>query len=184
MSFVRLCKPVLVSVVAILPIQASWGLEGNCAGDIIEPSNDLQQFIQFDTGLVIDATTNLMWSTCSVGQSYVDGSCEGQATDLDWAQALQAVEQLNADGFKGYADWRMPNIAELDSIIERACTEPTVDLAVWPSTPADFYHTSTPDTRTPDERFAANRLIDFSTGLEARSGYDGRSLLRIVRSVD
>lgn len=177
-------KPTLLAGLLAITSPQALALGGNCAEGLISASNDLQQFVQFDNGLTIDATTNLMWATCSVGQGFEPGGCSGSASSMSWSQSLQAVEQLNADGFLGFADWRMPNVSELDSIVERACTDPTIDLDVWPGTPSAFFHSSTPDTRATGDRFAANRLIDFSTGLESRSGYDGLGHIRLVRDLD
>jgi len=56
---------------------------------------------------IIDRSTNLMWEKSNSG-----GVCT-------YEEAQEYIEHLNREEFAGYADWRLPTIAELMSLIER-----------------------------------------------------------------
>jgi hypothetical protein len=55
---------------------------------------------------VKDLATNLMWSQNDSG------------IGMDWGQALQWVQEKNAENYLGHNDWRLPNIKELQSIVD------------------------------------------------------------------
>ncbi len=83
-------------------------------------------------GTVIDTKTGLMWKRCPEGQSGSD-CAEGNASLYNWQEALQQSEIINTTGgFSGYMDWRLPNIKELQSIVEEQCIGPAINLAVFP----------------------------------------------------
>jgi hypothetical protein len=58
-------------------------------------------------GTVIDKATGLMWQM------------SGSSSSLDNRSAKEYIEQLNRQRFAGYADWRMPTVEELASLIQR-----------------------------------------------------------------
>ena len=68
---------------------------------------------------VYHTTSGLEWSRCVVGQTWNNGN---------------------------HTDWRVPNLKELVSLVERACVEPAIELKVFPTTPSNSYWTSTPNT--------------------------------------
>lgn len=76
-------------------------------------------------GTTFDTKTKLTWKICSDGQLYSDGQCTGNATGFTWNNAVQAF------GNKG-DNWRLPNVDELGSIIEKQCLSPAINLAVFP----------------------------------------------------
>lgn len=72
-----------------------------------------------------DVKTGLIWKTCSQNQPY-DGSgsaddiCLNTPEDYTWPQAVNACASLNSmnngAGFYGRTDWRLPTIAELETL--------------------------------------------------------------------
>ncbi len=46
----------------------------------------------------------------------------------NWFHALDAVSKLNANGYCGYHDWRLPNVNELASLIDRGRYAPALPL--------------------------------------------------------
>ena len=92
-------------------------------------------------GTVTDPTTGLQWMRCSMGQTWDGTTCTGTASTYTWDQA---VALTNAVPFAGQSDWRLPNIRELQTILDRSVYSPSIDPAAFPNTPAsNFWSVST-----------------------------------------
>jgi hypothetical protein len=78
---------------------------------------------------------------CSLGQTWSGNTCVGDASELNWQQALQAAHGYKFANKKG---WRVPNIKELATITERSCVRPAINEELFPNTPSDDFWTSTP----------------------------------------
>jgi hypothetical protein len=116
----------------------------DCNGDIhaTTPSGD---FTVHRNGTVTHNKTGLMWKVCSEGQAWSNGSCTGNVANYTWDKALQIPSTLNVSGgFAGYTDWRLPNIKELQSIVEQQCYNPSIKSTIFPSTASDLYWSSSP----------------------------------------
>ena len=96
-------------------------------------------------GYVIDSTTGLAWARCVVGQTWdaTNEMCTGEALRLTWQQALQTATAYSVGNFD---DWRVPNIKELASIVERACVAPAANVEIFANTPDERFWSSTPNT--------------------------------------
>jgi len=78
-------------------------------------------------GTVKDSATGLTWKKCLEGQT--GSSCEtGTAATFIWQDALA----LTANG------WRVPNIKELQSIVDVTRTAPAIDTDCFPSPSSDI----------------------------------------------
>lgn len=69
-------------------------------------------------GLVLDNSTKLIWTRCPLSNNnkpIYDFNCKGEKKLYSWSEAVEACENLVHDG---RSDWRLPNIRELQSIIE------------------------------------------------------------------
>jgi predicted outer membrane repeat protein len=66
---------------------------------------------------ITDAATGLMWSQ--------DDSGSG----LNWEDALAWVQQKNTENYLGYSDWRMPDVKELQSIVDYSRSPQTTGTA-------------------------------------------------------
>jgi hypothetical protein len=97
----------------------------------IPKSTPTSQFIQNDNGTVTDNATRLIWMRCSLGQNWDGTTCQGDARQYSWQDALQAAQDENSNIY-GYSDWRLPNIKELTSIVEEACYNPAINLTIFP----------------------------------------------------
>jgi Protein of unknown function (DUF1566) len=92
-------------------------------------------------GTVTDTRTGLMWDRCPRGQS--DAACgTGPATTFSWAQAMSLPATLGS--YKGYSDWRLPNIKELRSLVEECRINPSINEFAFPATPASFFWSGSP----------------------------------------
>lgn len=112
-----------------------------CKIGTIPSTTPTERFILHGDGTVSDTQTGLMWKQCAEGQSGAE--CAGDAEGFTWSEALRRAEALNnAGGFAGYRDWRLPNIKELYSIVERQCYEPAINLTIFPNTSSWFWSSS------------------------------------------
>jgi len=105
-----------------------------CRPDSIPASTPDSQLTDNGDYTISDKKTGLMWKKCVEGVSGT--SCNaGSPVTLNWQQALDRPGNINSGaGFAGYTDWRLPNIKELSSIVERQCTHPAINLNRFPNT--------------------------------------------------
>lgn len=78
------------------------------------------RYLDNGDGTITDKQTQLMWKKCSEGLSGADCST-GQAEELLWSVAMK--KYATPTQFAGHADWRMPSIAELRTVI--LCSDET-----------------------------------------------------------
>jgi hypothetical protein len=76
---------------------------------------------------------------CAMGQTWTGGTCSGTANTYNWAQA---VALTGATSFAGQSDWRLPNIRELQSIVDLTTSNPAINTGVFPNTPSDWFWSS------------------------------------------
>lgn len=136
-----------------------------------------------DGQLVWDSRTELTWDRCGIGQEFHgegdDGMCEGEAFTMTWQEAMQYVQQLNDEEYLGYNDWRMPDVKELITLLERQCAIPMLDVSVFPNTTLHYqYWSSTTYTMNP----AAAWSVQFEFGHMLQTfKTDPHAFLRVVR---
>lgn len=150
-------------------------------------------FMNNDDGTVTDTRTNLTWQRCSVGQRWSGSSCDGSAAEFTWAEAMRL----------GSSGWRLPTVDELDTLVvcssgsrrpsarpggqyvtatngecQGNYTHPTLDLRVFPNTPANWFWSSSPNANGSGHAWG----VDFRNGSVNFSfkGYSGR--VRLVRA--
>lgn len=128
-------------------------------------------------GTVTDTRTELIWQKCSLGQSGADCS-GGSAQTYNWAGALKAAQQANADELLGHKDWRLPSIAELGTLIEESCYSPAINESVFPNTKSAEYWSASPHA---DNGSNNAWFVNFDLGYE--SSYDKYidNYVRLVR---
>jgi hypothetical protein len=131
---------------APVPLQGSRGLPAtgqqacftttgghiNCADDTCPGQDGRYQagcpsegrFVDNGDGTVTDNCTGLMWqqSTADVNG---DGLLFEELDALPWCEALAYCENLS---FAGHGDWRLPNVRELESLVDyERYTGPAID---------------------------------------------------------
>jgi hypothetical protein len=79
-------------------------------------------------GTVSDTKSGLMWQKIAPLEPIL------------WENALTYCEELS---LAGYDDWRLPNIKELQSILDYKRHAPTIDPAIFPETLSGWYWSST-----------------------------------------
>ena len=144
-----------VSSFASFPIQAQ-----TCQTDSIPATTPSSRFTVHGDGTVTDHRTRLMWKQCSEGRSGADCS-EGSVGYYSWPAALEQARTVNEDGgFAGHADWRLPNVKELRSIVERQCYDPAINLSVFPNASSDWHWSGSPNATNSDNAW----FVSFNNG--------------------
>lgn len=126
---------------------------------------------------VTDIETGLIWRRCSLGQTGNDCS-GGSATTYNWQQALQAADTEQS---KTGLFWRLPNLNELESIVEEQCYAPAVNLVIFPNTTPSKYWLASPGTPgAPGSSYSAWH-VDFDDGGSYDLDKSNYANIRLVR---
>jgi len=121
-----------------------------------------QSFTDNGDDTIMDNVTGLMWQQ------------EDDDVTRDWEDALAYCEELD---LAGYADWRLPDIKELRSIVDNTTYNPAIDTTYFPGTnSSDYWSSSTGAYYT----YHAWR-VDFSNGYVNSSDKAGNEYARCVR---
>lgn len=104
---------------------------------------------------VTHVKTGLMWKRRRQGDTQAEYQ-SGDRLALTWAEALKAAVAANNSKFAGYADWRLPNKKELESIIN-VCgiSGQARNKTVFPSNFGDLW-TSTTHPSNPTIAYSVN----------------------------
>jgi hypothetical protein len=109
-------------------------------------------------GTITDLNTGLMWEkkavagggTCLVALHDVDANCS-------WFDATGAwISAVNAEGYAGHSDWRVPNVKELMSIVDYGLSGPAIDYPMFDPTGTDNYWSSTSSAPNLSRAWAVN----------------------------
>jgi hypothetical protein len=102
-----------------------------------------QRFTDNGDGTVTDNLTGLVWlkDTNCIATHYPDFDQDGDYGDgaVTWQHALDFVAGINDGAYPlcgaGYTDWRLPNVRELQSLIDYGVREPALPAGhpfTWP----------------------------------------------------
>ncbi|MBV6494554.1 MAG: hypothetical protein LDLANPLL_02587 [Turneriella sp.] len=128
-------------------------------------------FSDLGDGTVHDTGTRLYWQKCSRGQNN-DATCSGSITQATWTQALTYCAGLSLAG----KTWRLPNVRELQTIVDYTASGPSINATYFPATGSGVYWSSSTYSSSP----ASARDIEFSNG---RPYYQNKTAASYVRCV-
>ena len=77
----------------------------------------INDFVDNGNATISDSATGLMWSESDSG------------VGMNWEEALAWVQQRNAENYLGHDDWRLPNVKELQSIVDYTRSPDTTSSA-------------------------------------------------------
>lgn len=118
-----------------------------------------------DGDTVKDTQSNLEWQDNKARDYY-----------LTWNHAIKLCENLE---LAGHSDWRLPNIKELNSIVDNSKYKPAI-VEVFKNTGSTKYWSS---TTTKSYKYAA-RFVDFERGFIAGISKSESFRVRCVRGGD
>ena len=164
-------------VLAVLAVLPSSTIAAQFCAPHIDVSTPTSQFVDNNDGTITDKSTHLMWKKCVEGLS--GSQCQtGVATKHTWRGALQKPGAVNGQLELGYGNWRLPNVSELESLVEERCIEPSINSTVFPLTPSATAWTSSPAIHDP--RYAWNVKFDF--GHTYAVSREDEKYVRLVRN--
>lgn len=147
---------------------------GCCAAQACNPAvaatTPATRFQVHPDGTLTDRPSGLHWARCSVGQHWNGSDCSGAARRVSWAEA----QALAHDG------WRLPDIKELSGLVELRCTQPAINEAVFPGTPAADFWTATPFVNQPGQQWR----VQFIYGEAHPDKRIRPAYLRLVKDAD
>ncbi len=170
-------KKLTVIVVGMLIGSGQALADANCDTITIAATTPTAAFVDNADGTVTHAKTGLTWKKCAEG---LDGAtcATGTATTHSWQAALQLAETLNnGGGFADNNDWRVPNLKELHSIVERQCVNPAVNATIFPATVSGQYWSSSLHAGNNSDAW----YVNFNNGLDFISGKSASHYVRLVR---
>jgi hypothetical protein len=77
----------------------------------VELSHEINRY-EVNEGVVKDSKTGLIWTRCSLGQTWTGSTCHGEAAKFSWDEII-----TKHFSYAGYNDWRIPSIAELKTLL-------------------------------------------------------------------
>jgi hypothetical protein len=123
-----------------------------------------RRFVDNEDGTVTDNCTGLTWQQATAAGTYT------------WAEALQYCENL---GLGGETDWRLPNVRELQSIVDYGRYSPAID-PVFSAESWWYWSSSSGVNDTNHAWHDVAWRVSFSSGHVVR---DDKSDARCVRAV-
>jgi hypothetical protein len=114
-------------------------------------------------GTVTDTCTGLTWLK-NTADLNGDQQISGQGDTVTFCDALTYCDSLS---FGGYDDWRLPNVRELQSIVDYGRREPSIDPA-FDALP-QFYWTSTSYSETSDAAWGVGFNVGY-VGIRMKLG--------------
>jgi len=114
------------------------------------------------TGIVSDSVSGLEWQDDAVGNY------------MSWQSAIDTCENLTLGN---QSDWRLPNVNELKSIVDRSKVNPAIKTGFVNSSSSGYWSSTTNEGY---KRYAW--IVDFNVGYVNNRDKDGSNYVRCVRA--
>ena len=132
----------VINIVLAITLLGGVTVHAQTCNQNIIPTTPEERFIDNGDGTVTDKSTGLIWMRCSLGQTWDGATCTGDPATYSWWWALRRASSYT---YAGSSAWRVPDKKQLQSIVERSCYQPAINLFIFPQTPDDGrYWTATP----------------------------------------
>ena len=146
---------------------SSHPLLAQTCNDRISASTPDERYHDNEDGSVTDTLTGLQWARCSFGQTLENDRCHGEPHRLPWAIVSLVIE----------TGWRLPEIAELNSLVELRCIQPAINQQIFPDTaPAAYWSASRFINKDGDYW-----QVNFLHGESGSEPADAKAYVRFVR---
>jgi hypothetical protein len=142
------------------PNWAEWPMP-NAQVDVTAGAPNPESYTDNGDGTVTDNVTGLVWQQSAPLIQYTQTAALAHCTSLSLG---------------GHADWRLPSVVELVSIVDSSTYNPSIDGTVFPGTPVDYFWSSTQYAGAADSAWG----VYFNNGY---TDYNGVSIIYSVRCV-
>ncbi|MCI5136255.1 MAG: DUF1566 domain-containing protein [Candidatus Electrothrix sp. AW2] len=147
-----------------------------------------KKYVDHGDGTITDTKTGLMWKRCSEGLSGVN-CAEGKVERYIWNEAVEHSKNVE---YAGYADWRLPTVAELKTLVycsngvenkkngrcNPGSEKPTINQQAFPNTEASDVWSGSPYAGSS----AGAWYVDFYYGNSSNVNRYFNIAVRLVRS--
>ena len=123
---------------------------------------------------VTDESTGLTWRRCSEGQVWINDRCVGKASEHNYKGALAYAKSRATR----QSAWRVPNIEELGTLVEKSGRPAAVDARAFPDTVANRYWSSSPHATDATQAM----IVLFKDGHVFKYHRNNKAFLRLVRN--
>jgi len=171
---VSFCMLAAVLSISVNVVAQTEQTEATCPGSIPKTTDD-DSFVIRENGEILHIKSNLVFMRCSLGQQWDGETCMGEPTAYNWQQALSTSIETT---FNNSMNWRLPNIKELNVIVERACVRPSINDVIFPNTSPDDYWTSTPAVLNEQAAWS----VAFTNASNTQRLQTGSLFVRLVRT--
>ena len=168
-----ICLSAALMGALLFPLSSSAQL---CKNGKPEPAPAGRYQSQAD-GTVLDSKLGLQWQACTFGLKG-KGCSKGKVDRLTAPRAWEQGVKFNQSKWLGFSDWRVPTIAELESLRKADCVDPAIDLALFPRTESDWYWSGSAE---PGDQFDF-WYLDFKDGVKDQDDKNLASAVRFVRT--
>jgi hypothetical protein len=142
-------------------------------GDLQDGNPVSPRFIDNLNNTLDDKASGLQWIQDHAAIGTVGGY--NFAAGMSWANALLAVAALNVANYAGHNDWRLPNIKQLQSVVDYGRVGPAIN-PIFSNCQSDYYWSSTTYAGNTDGAW----IVGFGSGFV---NYYGKTLSYFVRPV-
>jgi Protein of unknown function (DUF1566) len=154
------------------PVQAQ-----TCAAGIRASNPSSVYIVDAANGTVTDTRTALMWDRCPRGLT--GATCAGGTIGaFSWPLALDTAAAANSASYKGYGDWRLPNLKELRSLVEECRLNPGINEWAFPGTPSSGFWSGSPRASVTSVAWG----VFFDVGDAYTNGRSSALWVRLVRA--
>ena len=160
-----------ITLITLMALTATLSHGQTCNPNIVREALDSRYQLLNGNTEVKDTQTGLIWQRCSLGQTWTGTSCTGTAAIYNWANVLQTAKNMGND-------WRVPNIKELDSLVEEACYNAAINETFFPNTMSSYYWSSSPMAFSSSHAW----VVLFNDGYDYHGHKNDNYYVRLVRS--
>jgi len=161
----------LVSLILLTPISNAQV----CMKKVTPQTVSAGNFDLSVPGIALNKLSGLIWNRCVYGQTWDNNksTCIGSPIKLTWQEALQIAYNNNK---------RLPDIKELNTILDLQCIIPPINLDIFPNTPGSQFNglwSSTPYITNDTDKTNA-WYIDLGFGFANYRKIDVKNFARFI----